>query len=120
MSIKSQPKTVLSVPTFESEMSHTSFHSSPSFGINLYEKANDESPRTYFIFSLFTTACCNVLFGLVAIIYSMDSRDAYRAGRILESRRYARRSLLFNIASIVLCFVTILIFFGFFIRIHYF
>jgi hypothetical protein len=65
----------------------------------------DNPPGDQFIMSLFTTFCCFMPFGIIALIKSMEARNAYQNGRHEDSAAAIRSAKAFNKWAIITNFI---------------
>jgi hypothetical protein len=68
---------------------------------NFSQFSTRSRPNDHFFFSIASIFLFNIIFGLVALICSLKSRDAYDNGRYEESKYYSNKSLTFNFAALV-------------------
>lgn len=58
-------------------------------------------PPTYLVWSILTTVCCCVVFGIIAIVYSAQVSAAYNRGDYVQAERSSKTALNWIIASAV-------------------
>jgi hypothetical protein len=58
-------------------------------------------PNDYLIFSVSNLLCFNALFGLIALYFSIKSRDSYHTHQYSNARRFSKRALYINIAALI-------------------
>ncbi|XP_072027070.1 proline-rich transmembrane protein 1-like [Amphiura filiformis] len=58
-------------------------------------------PEDYLMFAIFTTVCCCLPLGIVAIIKSLDVRNRFMAGDLAGAHEAAQSSKRWSIAAIV-------------------
>ncbi|CAH1788091.1 unnamed protein product [Owenia fusiformis] len=63
-------------------------------------------PSSYLILAIFTTICCNLVFGIIAIIFSVMSSSSADNGDLEGARSKGKISMILSIVGIV---ITVLI-----------
>ena len=74
-----------------------------------------ERPNNYLIWSVITALFCSLLFGLIAVIYSLRSSSAYEAGDYELALRASRTARALNIIGLVVgiaLYVAVIVFAG--------
>ncbi|OAF67078.1 hypothetical protein A3Q56_05199 [Intoshia linei] len=69
---------------------------------------NQSRPENYLVLAIIVAMCCNALFGVIAVIYSILSNGDADRNNIIESKRKAKLSLKLSIAGIVIGVITII------------
>ncbi|XP_013384417.1 tumor suppressor candidate 5 homolog [Lingula anatina] len=67
----------------------------------------DPKPPDYLILSIFVLLCCNLLLGLIALVFSILSQSAYGSGDSESARTHGKVALGLNIAGIVISVVIV-------------
>ncbi|XP_073457726.1 uncharacterized protein [Aquarana catesbeiana] len=58
--------------------------------------------RDYFIWSIWTLVFCNIIFGIVATVFSCKTRDSVKSGDFVSAASSSRKALIFNLTAFVL------------------
>ena len=66
-------------------------------------------PPDYIIFSIVVLLCCNLLFGIIALIFSLQSDSSYKAGRLEDARKQGETAKRINIAGVVITIIIVVI-----------
>lgn len=66
-----------------------------------------DQPKSYLAISILNTCCCCFVLGIVAIIFSVKTREANKYGNVGEAVKFSKKAKKFNILafSIGCCFV---------------
>ena len=66
-------------------------------------------PPDYIIFSIVVLLCCNLLFGIIALIFSLQSDSSYKAGRFEDARKHGHTAKIINIAGVIITAIIVVI-----------
>jgi hypothetical protein len=77
----------------------------------LHSPHEQPKPNDFLILSVINILCLSPLFGLIALVYSIKSRDSYHLRRYDAAKRYSKRALIFNFVGIVFIFVNLILLF---------
>ena len=69
----------------------------------------DPKPPNFLVLAIFTTICCNLPLGIVAIILSVLSDNAYGDGDMEGARKKGKISMILSIIGILLTLIIIII-----------
>lgn len=58
--------------------------------------------KDYLAWSILNLICCNLIFGIVAVVFSSKTRDAVRRGDCTSAAQYSRTTFIFNVTALVL------------------
>jgi hypothetical protein len=82
----------------------------PSYNLPYVEQSSLRKPRDYLIWSILNLLFGNLIFGLIALFYSIKTRNKVRDQMLGEAQITSKRALIFNIiATITMIFAYILI-----------
>ncbi len=65
----------------------------------LSQISSAQIPNHYLCWSIFNTLCCNVCLGIVAIIYSVETRKSIKNHNLAGAQRESSAAFKFNLAS---------------------
>ncbi len=60
---------------------------------------HEPKPNDYMMLSL-VSSFLNIVFGIVALYFSLQTRDAYKLGKYEDSRRYSKYALWLNLIAL--------------------
>jgi hypothetical protein len=86
------------------------FYNEPS--VAYVEQSSVRKPRDYLIWSILNILFGNLIFGLIALFYSIKTRDNIRDQLIQGAQRTSKKALVFNIVgtlSMVIIWIIIII-----------
>ena len=66
-------------------------------------------PSDYLILSIFSTICCNLCFGIAAIMHSVKTREKIRNNNFLDAKEHSKTALRMSLAAIVIGILMIVI-----------
>ena len=69
----------------------------------------EPKPESYLVMSIVVLACCNLIFGLIALLVSLQSDKAYQEGDIEGAREKGKCAFRLNVAGILMTIVTVVI-----------
>jgi uncharacterized membrane protein len=72
-------------------------------------QAPQPRPSSYLVLAIFVTICCNLLFGIIAIVFSVMSSSAADDGDMEKARSNGRISMWLSVAGIIISVILIII-----------
>ncbi|OAF69790.1 hypothetical protein A3Q56_02449 [Intoshia linei] len=76
---------------------------------------NNSRPSNYLALAIFVTICCNILFGIIAIIFSVMSSSAADENNIEDAKSKGKISMYISIVGIVISIVVAIILIVYFV-----
>ncbi|XP_077312538.1 uncharacterized protein LOC143933499 [Lithobates pipiens] len=85
----------------------TNYSSQPQPGVIITTQSNlmvlpQPAYKDYLAWSVLNLIFCNLIFGIVAVVFSSKTRDAVRRGDSFAAGSYSRTTFSFNVAALVL------------------
>lgn len=78
--------------------------------IGVYNNEDLLLPKDYFVWSIINLLCCNIVFGMTALVFSIQTRNYIKSNNFEEAKINSKRSFLFNfIGSILTVIIWILV-----------
>jgi heme/copper-type cytochrome/quinol oxidase subunit 2 len=69
-------------------------------GVAILIKDQQQQPNDYLFLSIFNTFCCFLLIGVVAISFSIKTRESNRSGNTVQALVYSRKAKIFNLLAL--------------------
>ncbi|OAF67751.1 hypothetical protein A3Q56_04429 [Intoshia linei] len=70
---------------------------------------NNVRPSSYLAFAICVTICCNIIFGIIAIIFSVMSSSAADDNNMEDARRNGKISLAFSLSGILITIIALIV-----------
>ena len=75
-------------------------------GINPKANINSWIPSTYLPWSIINLLCCNFLFGIISLIFSVQVKNRLTDGRLEQAKYMSKLTLIFNLIGTTLGLIT--------------
>ena len=75
-------------------------------GYNTNTVVIKEKPKDYLCFSIFTLIACNLILGIIAVVFSVLSRNAYRDQQIEDARSKGKVAFILNVVALIIGIIT--------------